>query len=138
MTHGHEKSDPAIVARKSANKDRQVSAEPMEPRAGAKGNAIGHGMRRTPSWESMSHGLDRVRQAAKERKGERFTALLHHIDEVPGSPTTRDRRGAGDGAPHHIAFRYTESVGIPDRFCYVAPYLAHRLSCQRFAPDLTV
>ena len=28
----------------------------------------------------MSHGLDRVRQAAKERKGERFTALLHHID----------------------------------------------------------
>ena len=28
----------------------------------------------------MSHGLDRVRQAAKEQKGERFTALLHHID----------------------------------------------------------
>ena len=28
----------------------------------------------------MCHGLDRVRQAAKEQKGERFTALLHHID----------------------------------------------------------
>ena len=80
MTHGHEKSDSAIVARKSTNKDGQLSAEPMEPRAGAKGNAIGHGMRRTPSRGSMSHGLDRVRQAAKERKGERFTALLHHID----------------------------------------------------------
>ncbi len=52
----------------------------MEPRAGAKGNTSQHGMRRTPGRASMSHGLDRVRQAAKERKGERFTALLHHID----------------------------------------------------------
>jgi RNA-directed DNA polymerase len=80
MMHGHEKSDLAIVAGKSANKDRQLSAESMEPRARAKGNATGHGIRRTPSRESMSHGLDRVRQAAKEQKGERFTALLHHID----------------------------------------------------------
>src|ERR1700712_1235835 len=80
MTHGHEKSDPAIVAGKSANKGRQLSAESMEPRVGAKGNAIKHGMRRTPSRESMSHGLDRVRQAAKEQRDEQFTALLHHID----------------------------------------------------------
>ena len=80
MTHGHEKSDPAIVAGKSANKDRQLSAESMEPSVGAKGNAIKRGMRRTPSRESMSHGLDRVRQAAQEQRGERFTALLHHID----------------------------------------------------------
>jgi RNA-directed DNA polymerase len=80
MTLGHEKSDLAIVAGKSANKDGRPFAESMEPRAGAKGNTIGHGMRRTPSRESMSHGLDRVRQAAKEQKGERFTTLLHHID----------------------------------------------------------
>ena len=65
MTHGHEKSDLAIVAVKSANKDRRLSAESMEPRARAEGNAIEHGMRRTPSRESMSHGLDRVRQALK-------------------------------------------------------------------------
>ena len=80
MTHGHEKSDPAIVAEKSVNKDGRPSAESMEPRAGAEGNTIGHGMRRTPGRESMSHGPDRVRQAAKERKQERFTALLHHVD----------------------------------------------------------
>jgi RNA-directed DNA polymerase len=80
MMHGHEKSDPAIVAGKSANKGRHLPAESMEPRAGAEGNAIKRGMRRTPSRESMSHGLDRVRQAAQEQKGERFTALLHHID----------------------------------------------------------
>ncbi len=80
MMHGPEKSDPSIVAGKSANKDGRPSAELMEPRAGAKGNTSQHGMRRTPGRASMSHGLDRVRQAAKERKGERFTALLHHID----------------------------------------------------------
>jgi group II intron reverse transcriptase/maturase len=28
----------------------------------------------------MSHGLDRVRQTARTRKQERFTALLHHVD----------------------------------------------------------
>lgn len=57
--HGHEKSDLAIVAEKPANKDRELSAESVEPRAGAEGNAIEHGMRRTPGRESMSHGLDR-------------------------------------------------------------------------------
>jgi RNA-directed DNA polymerase len=80
MMHGDEKSDPAIVAEKSANKDGRPSAESMERRARAEGSTIGHGMRRTPGRESMSHGLDRVRQAAKERKQERFTALLHHVD----------------------------------------------------------
>lgn len=80
MMNGQEKSDPAIVAGKPANKDAQASAEPVEPRAGAEGNAVEHGTRRTPGRESMSHGLDRVRQAARERKEERLTALLHHVD----------------------------------------------------------
>jgi len=79
MMHGDEKSDPAIVAVKLANNGNPLSAELAEPRAGAKGNTIGHGMRRTPSRASMSHGLDRVRQAAKQA-GERLTALLHHVD----------------------------------------------------------
>jgi RNA-directed DNA polymerase len=79
MMHGDEKSDPAIVAVKPVNKDRQLSAESVEPRAGAKGNMIEHGMHRTPGRESMSHGLDRVRQAAKQ-KDVKFTALLHHVD----------------------------------------------------------
>jgi RNA-directed DNA polymerase len=78
--HGREKSDPSIVAEKLANKGRQLPSEPVEPRGGAEGNTIGHGMRRTPGRESMSHGLDRVRKVAKERKQERFTALLHHVD----------------------------------------------------------
>jgi len=79
MMHGREKSDPAIVAGKSANKGGRPSAEPMEPRAGAKGNTVECGTRRTPGRGSVSSGLDRVRQAARERKKEKFTALLHHV-----------------------------------------------------------
>jgi len=77
--HGHEKSDPSIVAMKLANEGGRPLEESVEPREGAEGNAIEHGMRRTPSRESMSHGLDRVRQAAKD-KDVKFTALLHYID----------------------------------------------------------
>lgn len=81
MVNGHEKSDPAIVARKRANVGgAEPPGEPVEPRAGAEGNAGQGGTRRTPSRESVSHGLDRIRQAARERKQERFTALLHHVD----------------------------------------------------------
>jgi group II intron reverse transcriptase/maturase len=80
MMDEQEKSDPAIVAGKPANNGGRPPAEPVEPRAGAKGNTVERGTRRTPGRESVSPGLDRVRQAARERKGERFTALLHHVD----------------------------------------------------------
>ena len=80
MMHGQEKSDPAIVAMKPSNKAGQPVAEAAEPRAGAEGNADQTGARRALNRESASHGLDRVRQAARLRKKERFTALLHHID----------------------------------------------------------
>jgi hypothetical protein len=39
MTHEHEKSDPAVVAVKPANKAERSTAELVEPRAEAKGNA---------------------------------------------------------------------------------------------------
>ena len=39
MMHGREKSDSAIVAGKPTNKAATVVAEPVERRAGAKGNA---------------------------------------------------------------------------------------------------
>jgi hypothetical protein len=65
MMHDEEKSDFAIVAVKSANNAGQSAAEPMEPRAKAEENAQQDGMHRTPSRERMSHGLERVRTAAK-------------------------------------------------------------------------
>ena len=83
MMHGHEKSDPAIVAVKPANKadpaEQHRAAEPVEPRAGTKGNADQQSTRRTQSRESVSQALERIRKVARERKKERFTALFHHI-----------------------------------------------------------
>ena len=38
MMHGHEKSDPVIVATKPTNKAERSAAEPVEPRIGTKGN----------------------------------------------------------------------------------------------------
>ena len=80
MMNGHEKSDPAIVAVNPTNEAGRPGEEPGEPRAGTKGNADQDGTLRTPGREGASHGLDRVRTTARDRKTERFTALLHHID----------------------------------------------------------
>lgn len=79
MMHGLEKSDPAVVAMKPANKAEQSAAERVEPRAGAEGNADQPRTQRTQSRAGVSPGLERVRQVARARKKERFTELLHHI-----------------------------------------------------------
>ena len=80
MMHGYEKSDPAIVAMKPTNKAGRLAAEPVERRAGAKGNADQQSTRRAQDRESVSQALDRIRQAARQRKKERFTSLFHHIN----------------------------------------------------------
>jgi RNA-directed DNA polymerase len=79
MMHGRGKSDEAIVAVKPANQAARAVAEPVERRAEAKGNADPHNTRRTQSRESVTQALERIREAARERKKEKFTALLHHI-----------------------------------------------------------
>ena len=79
MMHGHEKSDSAIGAVKPTNKAVPTAAEPVEPRAGAKGSARQQSTHRTQGRERVAQALERVRQAARQRKKERFTALLHHI-----------------------------------------------------------
>src|ERR1700757_4889635 len=79
MMHGPEKSDPAIVAMKPANKAEQSAAESVERRAGTKGNADQQSTHRTQSRANVSQALERIRQVAGERRKERFTALFHHI-----------------------------------------------------------
>jgi RNA-directed DNA polymerase len=79
MTHEPEKSDPFEVAERPTNKPGQPGAESAEPREGTEGNTGKPRTRRTLSRESVSLGLERVRQAAKQDKKERFTALLHHV-----------------------------------------------------------
>jgi RNA-directed DNA polymerase len=79
MMHGREKSDSVIVARKSPNKTGQPAAEVMERRTEAKENAKQQRMRRAQNRESVKQSLDRVRNAARQRKKERFTTLFHHL-----------------------------------------------------------
>src|ERR1700732_915412 len=78
--HGPEESDSVIVAVKPTNKAEQSVAEPVEPRTETKGNADQQSTRRAQDRESVSQALERVRQAAKQRRKERFTALFHHIN----------------------------------------------------------
>jgi len=80
MMHGRGKSDSAIVAAKPMNKADPSAAELVEPRAGTEGNAGQQSTRRSQTRESVSQALERIRNAARHKKGERFTALLHHID----------------------------------------------------------
>ena len=65
MMHGQEKSDLAIGAAKPANNDGRPSAEWVEQRAGAEGNAGQDRTRRAQDRASVSKGLDRVRQAVR-------------------------------------------------------------------------
>jgi RNA-directed DNA polymerase len=81
MMHDREKSDPVILVTKPTNKIIEtVVAELVERRAGIEGKTVEDTTRRTPSRESVSPGLDRLRQRAKEHRNEKFTSLLHHID----------------------------------------------------------
>jgi len=64
---------------KPANKAEPSAAESVEPRTGTEGNADQQSTRQAQDWESVSQALARIRQAAKLRKKERFTSLLHHV-----------------------------------------------------------
>ncbi|WP_368621828.1 group II intron reverse transcriptase/maturase [Paraburkholderia sp. BR13444] len=77
--NGREKSDSAIVAKKPANNAGEPAAEWVERRAGTKGNTGQSNTCRAQNRASVPQGLERVRQAAWQRKKERFTALLHHV-----------------------------------------------------------
>src|SRR6266700_1792615 len=79
MMHEREKSGPAIVAVKPTNKAERFAAEPVEPRAGAEGNAGQHSTDRAQNRATVSQALERVRQVARQEKKEKFTTLLHHI-----------------------------------------------------------
>lgn len=79
MMYGGGKSDPGIVAVKPANNAEPSAAEPVEPRTGTKGNADQQSTRQAQDWVSVSQALARIRHAAKLRKKEQFTSLLHHV-----------------------------------------------------------
>jgi RNA-directed DNA polymerase len=83
MMNDREKSHSAIVATKPTNKAGATSvayaAEPVEPRPGTKRNAEEQSTHRTLGRARVKQALGRVRQAARQKKEEKFTALFHHL-----------------------------------------------------------
>jgi TonB family protein len=74
-----EKSDCAVLPMNQPNNEGQPSAEAGEGRAQTQENTVQSRMRPTQKGKRMSQGLAGVRKSARERKQERFTALLHHL-----------------------------------------------------------
>src|SRR6202035_311030 len=78
MMNGRGKSDSFTVPTKSPNKAEGPAAEATEGRELAKGNSLERNALRTQSREGVLSALERVRQAARKDRKQRFTALLHH------------------------------------------------------------
>src|SRR5271170_6967800 len=77
--HAAEESDSGVVPMNQPNKGGKPPAEAGEGRPGIKENIVQSSTQPTQSGASVSHGLSGVRQRARERKQEKFTALLHHL-----------------------------------------------------------
>lgn len=77
--HAAEESDRGVVPVKQPNKGAIALAEVVEGSQRAKENQVQSHTSPTQSGAGVSPGLDRVRQAARERRQERFTNLLHHV-----------------------------------------------------------
>src|SRR5436853_1755171 len=77
--YADEESDEGIVPMKRSNNEGVTSAETVEGRASPKGNGGQTAAARTLRRGTASNGLAAVRQAARQSREVRFTALLHHI-----------------------------------------------------------
>jgi group II intron reverse transcriptase/maturase len=82
MMDGCGKSDSFVVPGKPPNNAEEPAAEAVEGRELAKGKAREFAMFRTPSRAGVVSGLERIRQAARGDRKQRFTALLHHVYNV--------------------------------------------------------
>jgi len=118
----HGESDRVVVPRKPPNKEEKTggvpvnkSAEEVEERTLAKENSRQQNTHRTQGRERVHSALARVRRAAEEDRGRRFTALLHHVYSVD---TLREaylslKRGAAPGVDRVTWGEYGE--GLEDR-----------------------
>ena len=109
-----EESDCAVVPVNRPNKERQLLAEAGEGRVQTKENSEGSYTSPTRSGKRVSQGLGGVRRTAKERRQERFSALLHHlnVDQLRESFYSLQRKAAPgvDG----VTWREYET-GLEDR-----------------------
>ena len=83
MMNGSRESDRVIVPGKPSNKGKtgkpDKPAEKVEDRTLAKENSRWQNSSRAQNRKDVRSALARVRRAAKEDRGRRFTTLLHHV-----------------------------------------------------------
>src|SRR6266496_1264292 len=128
MMHGHGKSDHAVVAGKPANNAGRSAAEPVEPRAGTKGNAGQQSACRTQGRANASQALERIRQAfavwTRGRSRMRESCMYGSERGARGnSRPYRDRRtfmAALGGAVVWPLVVRTQQKGKPYRVSYLA------------------
>jgi group II intron reverse transcriptase/maturase len=84
MMNGSGKSDSSVVPAKPPNKAAEPAAEAGEGSGLAKGNSPERNALRTQRRERAPSALERVRQAARKDRKQKFTALLHHVYDVDG------------------------------------------------------
>jgi len=100
MMNERGKSDPAVVAAKLANKAERSVAEPVEPRAGTKGNANQQHSGRTQSQETVSQVLARIRRTARNSdlpsltRGRR-SRMRKPVDMSRSAPKVAAQAGGG-------------------------------------------
>jgi RNA-directed DNA polymerase len=82
MRHDREKSDRLVVPMKPPNTVGQPAAEVVEGSERTKGNSPESHDARTQRRIHASAGIERVRQAARRDRKQRFTALLHHVYDI--------------------------------------------------------
>ena len=108
MMHGRGKSDPAIVAVKPTNKAEQSAAEPVEPRAGTKGNAGQQSTRRAQSRASVSQSAGPHTASGKgKEEGEVHRAPAPHRHRLARSGVLRTQEDAAPGVDR-LTWRITE------------------------------
>src|SRR5438128_5099839 len=79
MMDEHGKSDRFVVPRNAPNVTSEQVAEAGEGRERTKGNTPERNALRTQGRGGALSALERVRQAARRDRKQRFTALLHHV-----------------------------------------------------------
>ena len=82
MTNDREKSDRLVVPKKPPNNAAEPAAEVVEGSKRTKGNSPDGHDDRTQRRMQSSDGIERVRQAARRDRKQRFTALLHHVYHI--------------------------------------------------------
>jgi hypothetical protein len=122
-------SDP--TPEKSPNEAGRQVKEAAEGRGPAKGNSPQRNALRTQSRSGASSALERVRQAARSDRKQRFTALLHHVYDVErlhglmphhapppadyGRRLPRFARRRSRAAPTPMATRLPRLRAVPER-----------------------